>query len=177
MTTEENPPLSDNERLRRIGLLCCHCIRNLAYYREGANKKPRQNTQFWVTVGGNFIDIAVLEWCKLFVEWKGSHHWRQITDDEKVFQENLFKHLGMDGSAFAAYVDEVKTYRDKFIAHLDDERVMNIPKMDIAIQSIFFLYNFVITHNKLENKAKLPPDIAKYFDVCRGEAGGIYTQL
>lgn len=77
------PPLSRRERLRRTALLCAHCIRNLAYYRaartDGALTFSARN-RLHVTINGNFLDVMVLEWCKLFVP-REEHAWRNVVTD------------------------------------------------------------------------------------------------
>ena len=85
-------PLSplDARFVRKLCLLCCHCVRNIAYYRVGFVNEDgsgylKQRTQFGATVNGNMLDIAVLEWCKLFADRKARHHWKRFvhTDDEQ----------------------------------------------------------------------------------------------
>jgi hypothetical protein len=79
--------LTRRERLRRVVILCCQFIRNLAYYRVGGQyptgwkAPPLQPTaSFWRIVNGNFIDACVLEWCKLLGDTKGQHCWDRISN-------------------------------------------------------------------------------------------------
>ena len=114
--------MTSRQRLRRVGTLCCHCLRNLAFYmagwRDGALKIKGQ---FWVNANGNFLDIAVLEWCKLFADTSGKHFWRKIISDSDGFWEGLLRELGLSEAQFDDYVTQMRTYRDKFVAHLDSE--------------------------------------------------------
>lgn len=41
------------------------------------------------------------------------------------------------------YLDETRVCRDKFVARLDELNVMKIPSLEIALQSVFFLYAHV----------------------------------
>jgi hypothetical protein len=85
--------LTNKDRLRRVTLLCCHFTRNLAYYRagrQGPRILPRQS-EFWITVKGNFIDQCVLEWCKLFGDKNGQHYWGKIVADQVRFEAELFQ--------------------------------------------------------------------------------------
>jgi hypothetical protein len=52
--------------------------------------------------------------------------------------------LGMSANNFAKYVDSMKTYRDKFIAHLDDDRTMHIPMLGPAKKTSKLLYDTLI---------------------------------
>jgi hypothetical protein len=72
--------MTRRSRVRRLFILCNHFLRNLAFYRTGwrrggVDQEPtlrRKESQFWVNVNGNFIDICALEWCKLFGDKKGT---------------------------------------------------------------------------------------------------------
>jgi hypothetical protein len=68
------------ERLRRVLIVCHHCLTNIAYYRGGySGKKPTydRESNFWLTANGNFLDAAVLAWCKLFAS-KEAHNWKRV---------------------------------------------------------------------------------------------------
>src|SRR5271165_4315169 len=69
--------INRTERLRRVLVLCCYFVQNLAFYRAGWDNKifRRYRSQFWVTANGNFLDHCVLEWCKLFGDERGEHYW------------------------------------------------------------------------------------------------------
>lgn len=134
--------MNNEERLRRVVILCCHCLRNVAFYRAGWKQgQIRVARQFWVNANGNFIDTAVLEWCKLFAEWDGKHHWRRVVADRDAFITGLCTALGMSRKQFRNYAASVQRYRNKFVAHLDEERVMHIPRMRVARKSAAYLYN------------------------------------
>src|ERR1700730_6834305 len=120
-------PLVRRDYLRRVVRLCAHFMRNLAYYRTGQNfpagwkDAPLQPTApFWRTVNGNFIDICVFEWCKLFGDNAGArnpdrHGWRQIVTDQAGFETALLSHLGKSEAEFDGYRVEMREYRDKFL--------------------------------------------------------------
>jgi hypothetical protein len=63
---------------------------NLAYYRVGRRGEHlhlqdyRERGNFWRVVIGNFIEICVLEWRKLFADPKGKHHWSKIISDPAI---------------------------------------------------------------------------------------------
>jgi hypothetical protein len=135
------------ERLRRVLTLCCYFIQNLAYYRAGWNERkvfPRYESQFWVTANGNFLDQCVLEWFKLFGDEKGKHYWGKIVSDPASFEENLLVALGINASGFDAHVDKIRRYRDKFVAHLDSDKVMNIPDLEVAKKAVLFYQRYIL---------------------------------
>jgi hypothetical protein len=133
--------LTKRERLRRVVLLCCHFMRNLAYYRVGHPGEPRaKDREFWLTVNGNFMDQCVLEWCKLFGDTKGEHAWPNIVSEPAAFEAALLSQLSISAADLEAYRVGMREYRDKFVAHLNSERVMNIPNLDTAKASVAFYH-------------------------------------
>jgi hypothetical protein len=133
--------VTDTERIRRAGILCCHCLRNIAFHRSW-NKagKPLANHQFWINANGNFLDIAVLEWCKLFSDIRGKYHYSKLLTNPSTFITGAHKTLELTAHEFDAHVKSMRTYRDKFIAHLDELNTMNIPNLRLAKKSTKLLY-------------------------------------
>jgi hypothetical protein len=150
----DSPALPRRDRLRRVVILCRNFARNLAYYRTGQRpeyqplldpKHPRVN--FWRVTNSNFIDICVLEWCKLFADHKnGKHHWSKIVSAPAAFKTSLLSHLGIGEDGLNHEVDAMKEYRDKFLAHLDFVLTMNIPVLDIAKTTVWFYHAHVIEY-------------------------------
>jgi hypothetical protein len=65
--------MSRKDRVRGVVTLCRSFAWNLAYYRTGWSKKYKHlldASDFWRAVNGNFLDMCVLEWCKLFADKK-----------------------------------------------------------------------------------------------------------
>ena len=124
--------MTRRDRLRRVVLLCVHFSRNLAYYRAGHDRLTNASPSFWITIDGNFLDMAVMEWCKLFGDQKGRHSWVKVVTDRSRFEAELLSHLGISPRELEGYVNEMRIYRNKFLAHLDDLPVMDIPFLDRA---------------------------------------------
>jgi hypothetical protein len=158
--------MTQSAKARRAGILCCHVLRNLAFYKSWYKAgQPFEKKQFWITANGNFLDIAVLEWCKLFVDSKGKHHFAKALADPEEFEQNLLKRLDITDAQFDEYAESFKTYRDKFIAHLDDENVMNIPDMKIARRSTKFLYGRLLQQEAQNNTfADAPPSAKNVYE-------------
>ena len=146
--------MTRRNRVRRLFILCNHFLRNLAFYRAGwrrggVHQQPtlrRKESQFWVSVNGNFIDICVLEWCKLFGDVKGKHHWSKVVTRQAEFEQQLLQRLRMTPDQFKAYINEMRRYRDKFVAHLDDEPIMYLPRLRPAKGSVAFLYHYLLAN-------------------------------
>jgi hypothetical protein len=167
--------LTKRERLRRVVLLCVHFARNLAYYRAGHGRLTKSSPQFWITADCNFIDMAVIEWCKLLGDNKGRHYWTNVVTDSSSFEAAMLTHIGVNSDELAAYVDEMRTYRDKFLAHLDDLRVMDIPVLDRALAAVEFYHRHVVQHEAAAGDlAGLPTDLPDYYNHCFEEAEAIF---
>ena len=152
------------KRVRRAGLLCCHCVRNIAYYRAGwVNGSLVSPADFWKNTNSNFIDIAVLEWCKLFADPKGKHNWRKVVPDRDQFLENLYEVTGVTEGEFKAKRRETKKYRDKFVAHLDDDLRMYVPELDILLSSTQYLFD-VIRMAFPDYLADAPEDLMGFYE-------------
>jgi hypothetical protein len=137
--------MTRNARARRSAILCSHFLRNIAFYESWFNAgQPFKDDQFWITANGNFLDIAVLEWCKLFADRKAKHHFTKVLGSPDHFRTDLFAELHLGEVEWGAYIEKLKAYRDKFIAHLDDQNIMNIPDMNVARRSAIFLYQHLL---------------------------------
>jgi hypothetical protein len=162
-------------RLRRVVLLCAHFSRNLAYYRAGHGRLTGASPQFWITIDGNFLDMAVLEWCKLFGNPRDGYYWAKVVTDPSHFEAELLSHLGISADELARYVDQMRTYRDKFLAHLDDLSKMEIPFLDQGKASVDLYHRYVVQHEAAsQDMSGLPVDLAAYYGDCFAEASAIY---
>lgn len=178
----------DPRFVRRACLLCCHCVRNIAYYRVGfvnedGSGQLKQRTQFGATVNGNMLDIAVLEWCKLFADHNARHHWKRVirdAEEQQHFRSALLRDSGISLQDWKRYLDSVRVYRDKFVAHLDELPVMQIPALEVALKCVLFLYTYVRANCPAStftspHCAHLPDDLSAYYDACRDEAREAYA--
>lgn len=168
--------MEKRERLRRVVIVCAHFARNLAYYRAGRTMINERSPEFWKTVSGNFLDLVTLEWCKLFAEPKGNHSWRKAVSDPVCFEKKLLRCLNASGGKFSGYIKEMRDYRDKFVAHLDDLPVMNIPCFDCALKAVIFYHRHVVEREANENDLTfLPRNLADYYCLSYKEASAIYN--
>lgn len=178
MDRQENGGLTRKERLRRVARLCCHCLKNLAYYKTGWHTSTDlfKEDQFWKIANNNFLDICVLEWCKLFGEPKGQYSWRKIVTDPQTFFGSLLKELKITEMDFNTYVKGIRIYRDKFVAHLDSERVMNIPKLALAQQSVCYLYDYLLANEDQGNFfPDAPSKAATFYECCFKEGIAVWS--
>jgi len=173
--------LSEKDRRRRVIILCASFTRNVAYFRAGWEEdavhllnRNALGVGFWRQANGNCLDLCVLEWCKLFADKKGRHHWSKVVLGAS-FEADLLNHLNMNAAEFEAYMAAMRHYRDKFVAHLDEEGVMNIPRLDAAQAAVSFLYNHIVANSAPGDLRGLPSgDIQRGYEECLAEARSIF---
>lgn len=180
---EDDEALTEAERVRRVALLTRYCIDNIASYRAGwatdSNGERHVVVQrnFWIRANGNFLDIAVSEWCKVFADKKSKHHFARVVPEPATLLAGLTTALGMDEAAYGALIAGVREYRDKFVAHLDDLRVMNVPAMQPLLDSAIFLYDTLCTNEAtVVHLTGLQPDAKEFYDQRFAEALAEYRR-
>jgi hypothetical protein len=160
-----------------VVLLCGHFIRNLAYYRAGIGLLTKASPQFWITANVNFVDTAVMEWCKLVGDERGNHFWANVVADASSFRSGLLNHLGLKAEELTTYIDEMRTYRDKFLAHLDNLRVMDVPTLDLAKAAVEFYCHYVVANEaEAHDLDGLATDLEDYYRHCFEEATRVYVR-
>lgn len=151
----------------------------MAYYRAGwRERRLIRKSDFWKSINGNCIDIAVLEWCKLFAEPRGLHYWETIVADVPAFEAGLLAAVGPGWSreSFDGYVRHVRKYRDKFVAHLDDELVAHIPSLDDCWKSVHFYHEYLVANETATISLHgLPRDLTAYYELKLKEAAAEYS--
>ena len=154
-------------------------VRNIALKRALAEVEPDPHLNFWRVMHGNAMDMAVLEWCKLFgldgdVQ---SVHWKAVFDDHDAFRDGLLQHLGLDGASWRDYWTEMRTYRDQYVAHLDAKRAADAyPELGTALASATFYYQELLSLLRAEGIERYPSDLADYYEQFRVQALDVATR-
>ena len=122
------------------------------------------------------MDVAVLEWCKLFADRRGVHCYKNVLTNPDEFEAELLNHLEMSAADFETYCTGVRSYRDKFVAHLDDDPKAKYPHLDIAIKSTKFLYNYLRNHeDDSDHLDGLPRNSESIYRLALNEAKASYS--
>ncbi len=173
--------IDDIDKIRRAINLCILFARNMAYYRASYDDSQyvAGDNAFSITISGNFIDISIIEWCKLFGSHGDNHHWRNlIVDDADEFVCALYKHLSMSKSEFEEHQQSMKNYRDVFAAHWDNDGSGIRPYLDNAFECVVFLHEYIFKN--FENSSALQDkvqDLRSYYEACYKEASKGYQAL
>lgn len=130
---------------------------------ESEMRKSEHPLCFWVAFNNALFDDAVLGWAILFGSDHGENqqiHWKNVFADHAGFRNRLQAHLGVSKSDFRRYWHEMKSYRDKAVAHHDEARWKKhtaYPIFDIALKSVAFYYQEVVAAFKAELGQEFEP--------------------
>jgi hypothetical protein len=178
---EEPDDMPRDKRLRRVVILCTNFVQNLAYHRAGFEQGAYalQNcSDFRTRTNANFVDMAVLEWCKLLADRDDKHHWRNIVTDPEAFKTKLLARLEMTPGELLALVKDMSYYRNKFVAHLDSDEEMNVPELSEALEAVNFYHEHVVTEEASARDLGGLVDTAEKFTQlyadCSQEAERVY---
>ncbi len=126
---------------------------------------PEPTLNFWRLIHGNQIDIAVLEWCKIFGSDGEETHWKNIVPatEHDQFRQNLLATLKITADQWTSYWQEMKKYRDNLVAHhIEASRVPSYPSLDIALQTSFIYYRYLISELRALGEMRYPDDLQSY---------------
>ncbi len=74
-----------------------------------------------------------------------------------------------------SYLKDMREYRDKFLAHLDADSTMHIPKMDLAERAINYLDRTMRGEQDRDTFRGLPPSLRSYAADCHQAAIEVYA--
>ena len=86
-------------------------------------------------------------------------------------------HCNLKPDDFSSYRQDIKNYRDRFVAHLDSDETMYIPQFDKALQLTQYYYDHVINELKTHQKLNLPNDIDAYYKQCIDESENYFQNM
>jgi hypothetical protein len=115
-----------------------------------------EHFEFMIAAHNNFLDLGILEWCELFTESGGKHHWRQSISDQPAFQAEVLEAAGKTEAEFTDYKDWLRRYRNRFLAHLDEDNAYRLPPMAPAIASTKVLLRWLLERE--DDCAAFPQD-------------------
>ncbi len=150
-----------------------HLARSTEMKRALTEVDPKPHLNFWRLIHGNQLDIAVLEWCKVFGSDGEATHWKKIVPpaSHDQFRDSLFAAVGVTAEEWVAYWNEMKTYRDNQVAHhIELNTDSNYPVLDLALKSSFFYYSYLIKELRSLGETRYPDDLQTYCEAFEKQA-------
>lgn len=143
-----------NIKVINIFGLVCGCIANIASYKsmiefnKNNNGKLKINRNYWNLVNRNFYDSAIIQWCIIFTESNGAHHWKSIFINKDEWKSEMLHAINISTDQYESQAKQIKEYRNMYVAHLDDgtENLIH-PFTEMILQSSKYLYDYIINNN------------------------------
>jgi hypothetical protein len=133
---------------------------------------PNPALNFWRVIHGDELDIAVLEWCKIFGTNTEPTHWKAIVpdSDQTRFRSDLLAALGIDEQTWTDYWHQMKAYRDNLVAHHIVAEKFHYPVLDLALRSSYFYYEYLIKQLRTFGDKRFPDDLHGYAEDFEAQA-------
>lgn len=148
-----------------------YVVRNVAHHRSLEPFKDDFNQNYWILVFNNFLDIAVLEWCKAFGSKGEATHWSRHVADPNGFRVGVLQALGLSAEEWHAYWDSIKTYRDEVVAHHESaSTVTHYPDFGVALHACFYYYKVLIEQLRILKVFDYPDNLEDYFEKSLAQA-------
>jgi hypothetical protein len=138
-------------------------VRNATLRRVLHNIDPEPELNFWRISYGNLTDVVVIEWCKTFGANNEDGHWKNVVADRSSFRSEMLEQLRMERSEWDTYWQKMKRYRDKVAVHSSHSaEITDYPTFDVALESAFFYYNYLIKRLGILGFDRKPNDLCSY---------------
>ena len=135
--------MSESARLELVGRQMNNIrsgIRSLIYFRY-LSKTTGNGMHFWLSTRRTHLEHFVLSFNKSFGSSNEDLHWENTISNESEFKNGLLLDLKTDKENFCKYINSLKKFRNKVIAHTDLElKTLQIPMLDIALNAFNYLY-------------------------------------
>lgn len=177
--------MNKKTKVKKSCLLCLSFVRNFAFYLAAYNVDgshivggtPSLANQYWNTTQGNHIDIAVIEWCKLFgSDRQEKFHWKSVVNDAARYKKQLLTVFGQGETEWAVYRETILKYRDKFVVHLDEEKDYVVPYLKMALKLVENHYDYLLKHEAEDDVFFLVPPIQAYYQKHFEMARKVYVK-
>lgn len=130
---------------------------------EASDSDPHLN--FWRIIIGNQLDVAVLEWCKIFGSNNEATHWKQVIPEEEhaTYKAELLAMLIFSEAQWNEYWKHMKAYRDNLVAHhINGHNVAEYPDLTPALESAAYHYKYILPRIRELDKTPYPDDLLTY---------------
>ena len=154
-------------------------VRNIHLKRVLHAVDPNPNLTFWRLIYGDLMDLAVIDWCKLFgSDDKESQpsHWKNMIPEaaHDDFRRGLWQHLGITKDQWQIYRQDVVDFRNNYAAHFsppwlqrDEEEASGLeykyPDFSIALEAVYYYYSKLLVRlRNLGYTHSYPEDLKDY---------------
>jgi len=129
-------------------------VRNVHFKRAMHEVDEDPHLYFWRVIYGNFHDVAVIEWCKLFGSDHSENqpaHWKSVVpiNQQNNFRAGLLNTSSVTQKIWESYWQQMKEHRDNYVAHFNEDYLRpendpHFPKFDLALKAAHFYYDWIL---------------------------------
>jgi hypothetical protein len=150
--------------LNRAAITCIDFTRQLIFYMQFNARRELVDEVILVYIHNNFIDMAAIQWGHLFGNRNDILHYRKVQKKPDEFKANMLANFEMSAEEWKAYWEEMKSYRDKAVAHLEPSPNLKIPDFNFAYSCVSHYYENIIEELKAfgENYNVFPSNLDDY---------------
>jgi len=105
--------------------------------------------EFWVYTCNAHFQMIIVSWSMIFGANSNETHWKNLRLDENEFREYLLQKLKISQKTWQRYWEDMKNFRDKYVAHRSLNSTPTPPFFDNAIKAVLCLESWV--REKLRN--------------------------
>lgn len=157
--------MASKEEVNKHMMRVVGVVQNALLKRALHDASPNPRLNFWRLIMGDLLDVAVLEWSKVFGSDAEPSHWKRVIPeaDHAEFRSRLLRDLNTDEQTWRAYWEMMKRYRDNYVAHVDDRRAEDrYPDLTLALESSYFYYARLIVMWRALGEVRYPEDLRDY---------------
>ncbi|RLG30477.1 hypothetical protein DRN97_10510 [Methanosarcinales archaeon] len=135
----------DRHRIWLMDWACRDCIRAVYLFNSATGK----GGEMWAFTQNCFGDIAAIEWCHIFNNYKDHTHFTQLFGRSDLPPTNgdfsldavrtrIWTAGGFTENTFSVFREEMRTFRDRWVAHRDATvKDIVFPNIDKAMSTCF----------------------------------------
>ena len=119
-------------------------VQHLAYYRglTAVQAGHADAGGFWQATTAGHLKLATVTWSKVFGSRREDLHWTNtpicaaLDEATQDFRDRLLSKTGLTKELWEAYHDEMRAFRDRYVAHFDLSNPFTgaVPSFDLALQ-------------------------------------------
>lgn len=146
-------------------------LRNIAAHKSLFKYKDDFNKSYWEAIFNNFLEIALIDWFKLFILTSDASHWSNTVKDKENFRYELLKYLSLSQQAWDEYAASLQRYRDSMpVLSGQKDNAELYPDLSSVVIACYAYYAELLKELNALKNYDYPVDIREYYRSCLHEA-------
>ena len=144
-------------------------IRNLACHKTLYKYKDDFKKSYWKLIFNNFLDIAIIEWCKMFDSKDDTTHWSNHIKNKKEVGDKLLKWANMSQQEWDKYREDIKCYGNS-VDKYHKQNIKSYPDFSCVVIACYVYYDALIKELRMLGVNDYPDELKEFYQSCLGEA-------